>query len=130
MPHIDAHIFNKKGMKKTIELFFDEDDNILEGVKSAMQEHNVSEVNVEEADGVLKELTVNYFERSSYQSKVSRDSRVMRVSGNFKLSYGELYGKMNVFTFDKPPIQGTVVRAKAKAGFSLKLSFVELVDSK
>ena len=54
----------------------------------------------------------------------------MRVSGNFKLSYGELYGKMNVFTFDKPPIQGTVVRAKAKAGFSLKLSFVELVDSK
>ena len=70
MPHIDAHIFNKKGMKKTIELFFDEDDNILEGVKSAMQEHNVSEVNVEEADGVLKELTVNYFERSSYQSKV------------------------------------------------------------
>ena len=128
MPHIDAHLFNKKGVKKAIELIFDEDDNIIDGIKSAMQEHNVSEANVEEAEGLMKEVTVNYFERSSYQSKTAKDAKIMRVSGNFKLSYGELYGKMNVFTFDKPPLQGTVVRAKARAGFSLKLSFIHLVD--
>ena len=129
MPHIDAHIFKKKGVKRFIDLYFDEDDSVLEGIKGAMVEHKVSEVNVEEADGVLKEVTVNYFERSSYQSKTAKDSRVMRVSGNFKLNFGELYGKMNVFTFDKPPIQGTVVRARARAGFSLKLFFIGLVDA-
>ena len=134
MPHIDTHmhakIFTQKGVKKFVELFFDEDDSILEGVKKAMQEHNLAEVNVEEADGVIKGGAINFFERSSYGSKELSDSRVMRVSGNFKLSYGELYGQMKIFTYDKPPLQGTLVRGKARAGFSLKLSFIEFVDSK
>src|SRR3989344_4917088 len=128
MPQIDAHIFNKRGVKRQIELFFDEDDSILDSIKSAMNEHNVREVNIEEADGTMKEAVVNYFERSSYQSKVLKDASIMRVSGNFKLSYGDLYGKMNIATFDKPPVQGTLVRGSAKAGFTLKLSFIQFID--
>ena len=130
MPHIDAHIFNKRGVKKELTLVLDEGDSILDSVKRAMGEHNVPEVNVEEAEGTIKEGAINFFERSSYRNAQLRNSRVIRVSGNFKLSYGELYGTMKIFTYDKPPLHGTLVKGAAAQGFTLKLSFVELVDAK
>ncbi len=128
MPHFDAHLFMKKGVKKNLTLVLDEGDSVLDSVRKAMQEHNVKEVTVEEADGTLKDGVINFFERNNYGSAQLKDTRVLRVSGNFKLSYGDLYGKMNISTFDKPPLQGTLVRAKAGEGFKLVLSFVELVD--
>ena|SRR3989338_2590854 len=128
MPYIDAHLFNKKGVKRTLELILDDGDNVLDCVKSAMQEHNVAEANVEGAEGSLKNGVINFFERSSYKTADLNNNRIMRVSGIFKLSYGELYGNMKIFTYDKPPLQGTLVKAKANEGFRLTLSFVEFVD--
>ncbi|HLC79711.1 MAG TPA: DUF296 domain-containing protein [archaeon] len=128
MPHIDAHLFNKRGVKNYLTLILDEGDNILGCIKSAMNEHKITEVNIEEAEGNFRDGVINYFERSSYKTAELNGNQIMRVSGNFKMSYGDLYGKMNVATFDKPPLQGTLVRGSAKAGFTLKLSFIQFID--
>ncbi len=127
---MDTHLFNKKGVKRELALVFDDGDNILECIKQAMQGHGITEVNVEEAEGAIKEGAINYFERSSYRDAKLNNNRLMRVSGNFKLSYGDLFGKMNIFTYDKPPLQGTFVKGKAAQGLVLKLSFIEFIDPK
>lgn len=129
MPHFDAHLFTKKGRKQILTLVLDDGDNILDCIKAAMKEHNVQEVSVEEAEGAIKNGVINFFERSSYKTADLKDSRVMRVSGNFKLSYGDLYGIMKISTFDKPPLQGTLVKGRANEGFTIKLSFIEFVDA-
>ncbi|HZX20566.1 MAG TPA: hypothetical protein VFF13_06150 [archaeon] len=128
MPHFDVFLFNKKGVKKNMVLELENGDGILESIKSAMIDNNVSEVKIEGAEGVCDEIFINYFERSQYKSSNLKNARVILASGNYKLSYGELYGTMKIVTGEKPPMQGTVVRGKAKDGFKITLSFVELVD--
>ncbi|MBI4210319.1 MAG: DUF296 domain-containing protein [Candidatus Diapherotrites archaeon] len=130
MPRVDAQIFRKRGVRKLITLELDEGDAVLSCIKQAMEEHKVKEVSIEEADGMFKDGVVNFFERSSYKTADLAGRRIMRVSGNFKLSYGDLFGAFKVATFDKPPIQGTLVKGHAKAGFRIALSFVELQDEK
>ncbi len=129
MPHIDAHLFNKKGVRGELTLLLDDGDSILDSVKKAMAEHNIREATLEEAEGTIKDGVINFFERSNYGTAVLKGNRVMRVSGTFKLSYGDLYGTMKISTFDKPPLQGTLVKGKADDGFKLKLSFIQLVGN-
>ena len=128
MPHFDAYLFNKKGIRKPLTLILEEGEGILESVKAGMQQHNLSEVTVEGAEGRVFDTLINFFERGNFKSTVLKDNNVMMASGNFKLSYGELFGSMKIITSDKPPIHGTVVRGKAHDGFTLKFSFLEMVD--
>ena len=117
MPHIDAQLFKKKGVRKTLTLELDDGDSILDCIKSALAEHNIKEANVESAEGTFKDGVINFFERNSYGTADLKGHQVMRVSGIFKLSYGDLYGTMKISTFDKPPLQGTFVKGHANAGF-------------
>ena len=128
MPHIDAHIFTKKGVKRDLTLILDEDDGILESIKSAMKEHAIKEVKVEGIEGTLKECVINFFERSNFKSATLKNEKTMLASGSFKLSFDDLYGSMKIATEGKPPMHGTVVKGKAGQDLTLKLSFVELVD--
>jgi hypothetical protein len=128
MPHFDAYIFNKKGIKRNLTLILDEGDGILESIKQGMIQHGLNEVKIEGAEGKVKEVVINYFEHNQFKSSVLKDSNVMLASGSFKLSYGDLYGSMKIATSDKPPMHGTLVKGTAHDGFVIKLSFVELID--
>ena len=128
MPYIDAAIFMKKGVKCHLTLSLDEDDSIIDCIKRAMVEHKIYDVTIESVEGKFKEATINYFERNQFKSQVLRGNSVMIASGNYKLSYGELFGTFKVATNDKPPIQGTLVKGRAHQGFTIVLSFTEYVD--
>ena len=128
MPYIDYHIFNKKGVKANMTLVLDEGDSVLECIKRGMQEHGLNEVTIEGVEGTLAEGSINFFERSSYRSLNLKDAPLMMASGNFKLSYGELFGSMKIVSGEKPPIHGTLVKGKAKDGLTIKLSFIQFVD--
>ena len=128
MPYIDAALFNKKGVKRMLTLILDEGDGILESVKQAMVEHKVHEVTVESVEGRLKEAVINYFERNQFKSSALKGSEIMIASGNFKLSYGDLFGTMKIATNEKPPMHGTLVRGKASQGLTINLSFIEFID--
>lgn len=128
MPHFDAYIFNKKGVKRSLTLILDEGDGILESIKQGMVQHGLKEVTIDGVEGKVKEAVINYFERNQFKSSVLKGSSVMLASGTYKLSYGDLYGTMKIATADKPPMHGTLVKGTAHEGFTIKLSFVELVD--
>ncbi len=128
MPHIDAALFSKKGLRRSLTLILDEGDSIIDSIKASMQEHGLNEVRIEGAEGAVQETTINYFERSQFRSTVLNGNRIMVASGNYKLSYGELFGTFKLATEDKPPIQGTLVKGKAAQGLTINLSFIEYVD--
>lgn len=128
MPHIDAALFTKKGIKRSLTLILDEGDGILECIKAGMLGQGINEVKIERVDGTIREGTINFFERSQFRSATLDNSPVMIASGGFKLSYGELFGSMKIATDTKPPLHGTFVRGKAKEGLTLNLAFTEYVD--
>jgi len=129
MPYIDTHLFSKKGVKKYLSLELEDGEGILESIKKGMEEHDLKAVKVEKIEGPVEEILINYFEKGNFKSSVLRDCTIMIASGNFKLSYGELFGQTKVVTDDKPPMHGSLVRGKAKDGLKLSLSFVELVEN-
>ena len=129
MPHFDAHLFSKKGIKKYLNLELENGEGILESVKKGMEENDLKEVKVEKIEGPVEEILLNYFEKGNFKSSVVKDCTIMMASGNFKLSYGELFGQAKVVTNDKPPVHGSLVRGKAQDGLKISLSFLELVEN-
>ena len=129
MPQIDAHLFNKKGVKKFLKLELEDGEGILESIKQGMKENNLKEVKIEKIEGPVEEILLNYFEKGTFKSNVIKDTNIMLASGNFKLSYGDLFGQTKVVTNNKPPVHGSLVRGKAKDGLKLSLSFLDLVEN-
>ncbi len=128
MPHIDAALFTKKGVRRTLTLILDEGDGILESIKAAMLEHKINDVKIESVEGCVQEAVINYFERNMFKSSTLKGNRIMIASGNYKLSYGELFGTFKLATEDKPPMQGTLVKGKAAQGLTINLSFMEYLE--
>ena len=128
MPKIDAFLFDKKGSKKNLVLILDEDDGVIECIKQGMLEHKLELVKVESIEGSIKEAVINFFECGHFKSAVIKNKVLLKVSGNFKLNYGELFGQMKIVTDERPPIHGTLVRAKANQDLKLTLSFIELEE--
>ncbi len=128
MPYFDAHLFNKKAIKRNLTLILDEDDGILESIKAGMEKYRINEAKIESMEGKVKECLINYFERNNFKSQILKNAPILMASGSFKLSYGDLYGSMKIATAEKPPMQGTVVKGKACQDLTIKMSFLEYID--
>ncbi|MEM0359753.1 MAG: DUF296 domain-containing protein [Candidatus Diapherotrites archaeon] len=125
-PHVDAILFNKKGVKKILTIVLDDGEDILKCIQKAMEEHGLKEVKVEDMSGTMKEGYINYFEGGHFASAKFKDKPILRANGNFKLSGGDLWGTMHICTADKKPIMGTLIRGLAANGMEIKVSFVQL----
>jgi predicted DNA-binding protein with PD1-like motif len=128
MSHVDAVIFKKKGVRKSLRLILDENESILACIKQAMKEHNLREVRVEDMTGKFQKGELTYFEGNRYKMLKLADKEAFRASGLFKLSFDELYGSMYVSINQRHPITGTLTKGTAINGFEIKLSFLEMVD--
>ncbi|MCR4335157.1 MAG: hypothetical protein NUV57_01320 [archaeon] len=128
MPHVDAHLFNGKGIKKNLKLVLDQGDGLIESIKQGMKEHHLDKVQVGFVDGKIQEAVINYFEGGNFKASVIKNKTILTASGSFTLSYDELFGQMKIVTADKPPVHGTLVRGKAEDGFTINLTFVEIKE--
>ena len=128
MPHFDAFLFKKKGIKKKLSLEFEQGENILGGIRLSMQQNGLNEVTVIGMDGMISEGMINYFEGNRFMHAKLKDTPILMASGSFKLSFGDLFGSMKVVSSDKPPMHGTLTKGTAADGLRLNLTFIELVD--
>jgi predicted DNA-binding protein with PD1-like motif len=122
--YIDSMVIKEPIKKQTVVLQFDEGDNVISCIKQGMEMNNISECDVVDVEGVLTSATVNAMEGNKFKKIDFANTRIMRSSGHFKLGGGDLWGSLHVFTEGRKPISGTVVRAIASQGFTLKLSYL------
>ncbi len=124
-PFIDSTLFKKKAEKKTLALVLSEGENVLSCIRQAMKDHGVRECNVGDINGKIRLGLINFFERSQFKSLRLENQAMLRASGRFKLSGGDLWGSMNVSTAGKKVTTGTFVRGTAAEGLEIKLGFVK-----
>ena len=129
MPYIDSQLFDKKGVKRTLTLVLSEGEPILGSIKAAMAQHSLKEASVDGVSGSVKEATVNFMNGSKYECKILRNTPLLVASGNFKLSFDELYGRMDICAADKKPLSATLVKGNAAEGLEIKLGFIEILDN-
>jgi predicted DNA-binding protein with PD1-like motif len=121
---VDSRIITEKLSRKILTLIFDEGDDVVAGIRKTMQDKNIRECRVDDVSGVLAEAIINTFEGNCYKKLDLKNKEVLRASGTFKFTGGDLWGTLHVFTEGRKPISGSVTSAKAAEGFTLKLSFV------
>ena len=128
MPQIDAIIFKNKGKRKTLTLVLDEDDDILASIKQGMRQHGLKEARVDDMQGTIKEGVVSFMDGSQYKAKNLASQPIIMASGNYKLSFDELFGSMHVTTAGKNHLTATFVKGKAAQDLQIKLSFIEIEE--
>ncbi|MCX6804060.1 MAG: hypothetical protein NTY48_05855 [Candidatus Diapherotrites archaeon] len=122
--YIDSMIIKEPLKKKYLTLEFDEGDDILSCVKQGMEQNSIRECDVVDVEGVLTTATVNAMEGQKFKKIDFSNLKILRSSGHFKVTGGDLWGTLHVFTEGRKPISGTVVVAKASQGFKMRLSFL------
>lgn len=128
MPQIDAVIFKQKGKRKTLTLILDLNDDILASIKQGMEQHGLKEARVDDMQGTIKEGVVSFMHGSQYKAKNLQQQPIIMASGNYKLSFGELFGSMHVTTAGKNPLTATFVKGRAAQDLRIKLSFIEFEE--
>jgi hypothetical protein len=130
MTYLDKHLTSEKiklkSEKKFLKLIFEEGDEIVSGIKQAMDENALKEIQLEEIEGKLKTAKVQYMEAGKFKSKVFENILPIRISGTLKLNFGELYGSIRLSFNPKNPISATLTAGLAEQELIIKASYIEL----
>jgi hypothetical protein len=115
--------WQKKAKKKEMVLQFDDEDDILKGIETAMRENGLDETNVLEAKGKIKSGLGNYVQGSQYLTKQFDNTEIKIATGHFELKR-ELFGVLKIIPTDLNN-HVTIGKAKAAQGLEMKLSYYE-----
>jgi predicted DNA-binding protein with PD1-like motif len=129
MSQIDSSIYTGKSVEKDLVLAFEEGDDVISGLKQAIQQHGIREATAINADGLLKEATIQYFNHSRFTTTELKKGRIVSCSGRFMNLKDGVYGDLHVgFMLGMQMWDGTLVKAVAKNGFQLTLRFHQPVS--
>ncbi|MEK6820908.1 MAG: DUF296 domain-containing protein [archaeon] len=130
MSQMDSTVYRGKSVQKDLALVFDEGDDVIAEMKRAIQQNNIREATAVNADGQLKEATINYFSKNRFNSTELKNGRIVSCSGRFMNLKEGVYGDLHVgFMLGMQMWDGTLVRAIAAKGFQLTLRFHEVVST-
>jgi len=121
---MDSMLIKEKIPRKILTLELDEGDDVMTCIKLGMEQNKIREAKIEDVSGLLALATVNCMEGSKYKRIDIVNTEILRASGNFKFGGDDLWGSLNIFTSGRKPISGTLLKGKAKQGFTMKLVFV------
>lgn len=125
MPFIDNYLFKKRFQKKVLRIELDENDSVYESLKNALIEHNISQAKLFDASGKLNSGVIQFLQKQKIKNKKVNEFELIRVSGNLKLSFNELFGSIKVSGGPKPLLSGTLLSGNASKGLVFKLFFLE-----
>lgn len=130
MGKLESTIYNVKTVEKTLNLVFDEGDDVLSGIRAAVRQHNIKEASAVNAEGQLRDATINYFNKARFVSNDIKNGRIVSCSGRFMNLKDGVIGDMHVgFMLGMQMWDGTLVKAIAQQGFELTLKFHQVVDN-
>lgn len=110
---------NTSKEKNKLTLVLEEGDNVLKSIKEGMLENKLKEASVVSINGSLLEGIIS---TQNGQVKVE-DIGLLNAKGKFKFGGDELWGKLNIFTEGKKPIDGVLLKGIAKENLELVLEF-------
>ena len=110
---------NTSKEKNKLTLVLEEGDDILRSIKQGMNENKIKEASVISVNGNLLEGIIS---TKSGQVTVE-DTGLINAKGKFKFGGDELWGKLNIFTEGKKPIDGILLKGKAKENLEIILEF-------
>ena len=130
---MEATYFDKNKFKmKDLELIFDDNENVLEGIQKAMYEHTISKAEVIGFEGKIRNISINYFQKSSMKNiQIIESKEVVKAKGEFQLDFtrNTIFGRVRIMYKDMgKTFEGILVKAKAVDGLKITLRYLETVE--
>jgi predicted DNA-binding protein with PD1-like motif len=130
MGTMESSIYSGKSVEKDLSLEFEEGDDVLSGIRQAIQQHGIRECNAVKADGQLQHATIQYFNKSKFTSTELTNGRIISCSGRFMNLKEGIYGDLHVgFMLGMQMWDGTLTKAVAKKGFQITLRFHQPINA-
>lgn len=130
MGQMESTIYTRKSVQKELTLAFDEGDDVISGVRTAIRQHGIAEAHATKADGQLRDATIQYFNKARFVSTDIKNGRIVSCSGRFLNLKDGVNGDLHVgFMLGMQMWDGTLVKAIAKQGFELTLTFHQPVTN-
>ena len=99
--------WQKKGIKRVLTLQFEEGDDILKGIESAMRENGIHEVNIVEATGSIRSGLGNYLNGSQFLTKNFDNSKIKIAAGHFEIK-GSIFGVLKIIPADLTSLRSSL----------------------
>ena len=129
MPVAASEYFYMKAKKKLMTLEWEDGEDVFKSVKAAMKQYNIKECSVTTMDGPIKKGMMNTLNGSKYSAVKLDNTLILNASGNFKLSFDELFGGLHVLAKISKPISGTFASGVAGNGLKIGLTFYEQIPA-
>ena len=128
---MDSAFFDKEKYKlKNLYLILEENDSILDSIKTAFREKKISKGTIIKIEGYIKNFTLNYFQRSSLKNiQVIEPKKIIKSTGEFKYDFVDdrLFGRLRlILKKDNKNIDGIFIKGKAVEGLKIIIQFLEV----
>ena len=125
MAQIAAKIMKNEEFPKKLSmtLVLDENDSIIESLKTGLKENNIREATIVGVSGKIKQAVIQFMDRGILKTEEISNSEILRASGLISLSGGALFGRMNISAGIKGVTSGTVLKGTAKERMQIHLTF-------
>ena len=125
MLKVKSHVMKPKEKleKMNLNIVLEEGDSVLTSVQNAMVQKNIKEAVVVGVSGKLKTGVIQFMGGGSLKSKEVKDIELIKATGNLKISFKELFGRINVSTKHHGVTSGALMKGTAKEGLTIKLEF-------
>ncbi|MDD3160100.1 MAG: DUF296 domain-containing protein [Candidatus ainarchaeum sp.] len=103
--------------RKILKLVLDDGEDIRKCIEQGMKDNNLKDANVVEIVGNLKNATID-----SKEGRLEFENiEFVNAKGKFKIGGGDLWGAIEVFTSQKKPIAGKLLKATASQDVEIHL---------
>lgn len=120
-----SEYYYNKAKKKVLTLELEEGEDVFESIKKSLLEFKIKECKVDGMDGTIKNGVMNALNGTRYQTIKLENTQIINASGNFKTSFGEMFGSLHVLAKVSKPVSGTLASAKAANNLKIRLWFYE-----
>lgn len=131
MGKMDSEFFdNKKGKMKELEMVLEDGEDIMESIKTAMIQNNISKGEIVRFEGKIKDANITYFQKSVLKNVEFDDPKeVVRANGEIKIDYSDnnrLFGRIRLIYMDSgKSFEGMMQRAKASGDFIIAIKYFQ-----
>jgi hypothetical protein len=123
--HAASEFWKPKGEKKTLTITFEGGEEIVPSLKSAMMENNIKNCKIVDMEGNLRKAVLDVVQGKNSKNQSFENVPIVHASGEYKLSFGDMYGRMSITIQEKQPRTCAFVKGTADNGLTIKISFVE-----
>ncbi|MDD5147893.1 MAG: hypothetical protein PHH08_00335 [Candidatus ainarchaeum sp.] len=121
--HAASEFWKPKGEKKNLTITFEGGEEIVPALKTVMDENKIKNCKIIDMEGNMKAATLDIVQGKDSKKMRLENVPIVHAAGEYKLSFGDMYGRMSVTIQEKQPRTCTLISGTADKDLAMKITY-------